>query len=92
MTPGETYVLPLGGVGVRQLYGDWHRIVGNDRRPKDARSSTGTQLIEAGVPTAVVQAMLGHSSIGVTERHYISKVNALRAAAAARFLQAKKAE
>jgi integrase len=76
----------MDGVGVRQLYGDWHRIVGNHRRPKDARSSTGTQLIEAGVPTAIVQAMLGHSSITVTEKHYVNKVNALRTAAAARFM------
>ena len=81
--PDETRVFPFEG-DIRKLYQDWHLIT--DRRPKDCRSSCGTQLIEAGIPTAVVKDFLGHSNIAVTERHYVNATNSLRAAAGVRFL------
>ncbi len=79
--PTETHVLPHTG-DVRRLYDDWHKIT--PRVPKNLRSSTGTQLVEAGTPTAVVQKWLGHSCITTTEKYYVNPTNALWTAAAAR--------
>ena len=82
--PDETYVLPHRG-DARRLYDDWHKIAG-DRVPKNCRSSCGSQLVEVGTPTAVVQKWLGHRCITTTERFYVNSTNALRTAAAARRL------
>ena len=84
-TPMTTRVLPFTG-DVRRLYDDWHRFAGKDRVPKNARSSTGTALIGAGVPTAVVKEPPGHRIIAITQRYYVNPVNMLRAAAEARFM------
>ncbi len=83
--PDEIHVLPHRG-DVRRIYDDWHRIVGGERKIKHCRSSCGSQLVEAGTPTAVVQRWLGHSCITTTERYYVNTTNALRTAAAARRL------
>ena len=83
--PDETHVLPFEG-NVRRIYDDWHLIAGKDRVPKNCRSITGTALIEAGIPTAVVQKWLGHKYITTTEKYYVNPTELLRAAAAARFV------
>ena len=80
--PGEERVLPYDG-DMRRLYSDWHRFAG-DRVPKNCRSSTGSQLVEAGTPTVVVKDFLGHSSVVTTERFYTNTTGALRKAADAR--------
>lgn len=84
-------VLPWPFDTYRQLYTDWHAIqkaagIPAERRyvPKDCRSSCASELIAAGVPTAVVKDFLGHASVTTTERYYINTQPALRAAAAAR--------
>jgi len=64
---------------VRHLYEDWHKFAG-DRVPKNCRSSTGSQMVEAGTPTVVVKDFLGHSSVVITEKHYVNTSGALRKA------------
>jgi integrase len=83
VNPDETHVLPHKG-DVRRFYDDWHKIT--DRVPKNCRSSCGSQLVEGGIPTAVVQKWLGHSCITTTERFYVNPTNALRTAGAVRQL------
>jgi integrase len=80
--PGEKLVLPFTG-SRRGFYSDWHRFAG-DRVPKNCRSSTGSQMVAAGTPTAIVKDWLGHSSIAITEKHYVNTSGTLRAAAEAR--------
>lgn len=71
---------------IRRFYDDWRRIVKaaglpDDIVPKNFRSTTASEMISAGVPTAVVQTMLGHASITTTEGYYINTAGSLRAAA-----------
>jgi integrase len=80
-------VLPWHHDTYRSLYDDWHAIQsaagikeGEHYVPKDFRSSCASELIRAGVPTAVVKDMLGHQHITTTERYYINTKPALRAA------------
>lgn len=80
--PGEERVLPYDG-NLRHIYDDWHKFAG-DRVPKNCRSSTGSQMVAAGTPTVVVKDFLGHSSVVITEKHYLNTSGALRAAAEAR--------
>ena len=80
--PGEECVLPYSG-NLTHLYEDWHKFAG-DRVPKNCRSSCGSQLVEAGVPTFVVKDWLGHSTVTTTETFYVNTAKALWPAAAAR--------
>ena len=80
--PNEEKVLRYDG-NVRHLYDDFHRFAG-DRVPKNCRSSTGSLLVAAGVPTVIVRDFLGHSSVTITEKHYVNTSGTLRAAAEAR--------
>ena len=41
-------------------------------------------MVAAGTPTVVVKDFLGHSSVVITEKHYLNTPGALRAAAEAR--------
>ncbi len=84
-------VLPWPFDTYRRLYVDWHVVqaaagIAEERHyvPKDCRSSCASELIAAGVPTAVVKDFLGHATVTTTERYYINTQPALRAAAAAR--------
>ncbi|PHS02178.1 MAG: hypothetical protein COA78_21755 [Blastopirellula sp.] len=45
------------------------------------RSTCGSELIEAGVPTMVVKDFLGHASVTTTEAFYVNTTTALRPAA-----------
>jgi integrase len=81
--PDEERVLPYDG-NVRHLYEDWHKFAGKNRTPKQFRSTTGSALIEAGTPTVVVKDFLGHSSVVITEKHYVNTSGSLRKAAEAR--------
>lgn len=53
----------------------WRRLLaaaGVPHRPLHAaRATTGSLLMEAGVPTKVVSEILGHSEVQVTEAHYL---------------------
>ena len=80
--PDEDYVLPYSG-DPRNLYSDWHKFAGA-RVPKNGRSTTGSMMAAAGVPTVVIKDFLGHSSVVVTERYYTNTSAALRKAAEAR--------
>jgi integrase len=78
----RVYRLPYPG-DPRNLYSDWHRFAGA-RIPKNGRSTTGSMMALAGVPTVVIKDFLGHSSVVVTERYYTNTIAALRKAAEAR--------
>jgi integrase len=80
--PDEVYVLPYSG-DLRNLYSDWHLFAGK-RVPKNGRSTTGSLMALANVPTVVIKDFLGHSSVVVTERYYTNTTAALRKAAEAR--------
>ena len=56
--PDETHVLPSRG-DARRLYEIGIRLLATGYA-KNCRSSAGTQLIEAGIPTAIAQKWLGH--------------------------------
>lgn len=80
-------VLPWPKKTFRRFYDDWEVIIaaaglpeGTKLIPKHFRSTCGSELIEAGVPTVVVKDMLGHASVTTTESHYINTRASLRAA------------
>ena len=90
-TGARSEVLPWEHDTYRSLYDDWHAIqkaagipAGEHYVPKDFRSSCASELIRAGVPTAVVKDILGHQNITTTERYYINTKPAVRAAMAKR--------
>lgn len=83
--PGDgQLVLPLASEKVRRIYDDWERVcklAGVAVRFKDFRSTCGSELLNSGTPTALVQSVLGHASIATTERYYLSpSQEAMRAA------------
>jgi integrase len=73
---------------IRRIYEDWHaiqKLAGVSFRMKDCRSSAGSSMISAGVPTIVVRQMLGHSTVATTEKFYATPSQAaLRAGSQAR--------
>lgn len=87
----EKLVLPWERATYREMYDDWAVIIkaaglpkGMKPAPKNFRSTCGSELTEAGVPTVVVKDLLGHASVTTTERFYVNTSPALRAAADAR--------
>ncbi|MEQ8787458.1 MAG: site-specific integrase [Pirellulaceae bacterium] len=84
-------VLPWERKTYREFYSDWKVIMkaaglpkGTKVVPKYFRSTCGSELIAAGVPTVVVKDWLGHSTVVTTEAAYINTSGSLRAAAAQR--------
>ena len=84
----DDLILPWEKNTYRAFYDDWKRIVssaglpkGMKPVPKNFRSTCGSELIEAGVPTMVVKDFLGHASVTTTEAFYVNTQNALRPAA-----------
>lgn len=80
--PDEEYVLPHAG-DLRSLYPDWHLFAGK-RVMKNGRSTTGSMMAAAFVPTVVIKDFLGHASVTTTERFYTNTTPTLRKAAEAR--------
>ncbi len=85
---GGERVLPWDKPTYRQFYTDWQRlraaagVVGVV--PKNLRSTTGSEMVAAGVPTLAVKDWLGHSSVVTTERYYCNTYAAVRKAAGQR--------
>jgi integrase len=78
-------VFPWSRATYRQFYEDWERLldaagVGNVV-PKNLRSTTGSEMVAAGVSTMAVKDWLGHSSVTTTEKYYANTGLALRDAA-----------
>lgn len=83
---GGTRVFPWEKTTFRQFYEDWGRLLAagglpDGVVPKNLRSTTGSELVAAGVPTVAVKDWLGHSSVTTTERYYANTGQALRQAA-----------
>lgn len=79
-------VFPYRFTSPRQLHSDWDRIrkqADLSYRLKDYRSTCGSDLAAAGVPTAVVQNWLGHANISTTAKYYTDTRPALRKALSA---------
>ena len=71
----------------RQDWGKWKRLLADagvrDARVHDARHTAGTVLVELGVDIRVVQEILGHSDLRMTQQ-YTQVTSALAKDAAAR--------
>lgn len=71
----------------RHDWAEWKNILDaagiRDLRVHDGRHTTGTLLVESGVPLRVVMEILGHSSMRMTQRytHVASPVAAAAATA-----------
>lgn len=78
-------VFPWPKTTYRQFYDDWKRLLVAagvaDVVPKNLRSTTGAEMVAAGLSTLVVKDWLGHSSVTTTESYYANTEMALRKAA-----------
>ena len=83
-------VLPWPYPNPRSFKTDWDTIIGaagldGDRfTAKDLRSTAASELATRGIPTAVAQAWLGHSTIVTTAKYYTNPTDALVNAARSR--------
>lgn len=59
----------------RRDWAEWKRVLElagvPDRPLHAARATTGSLLMEAGVPDKIIAEILGHSQVQVTQRHYL---------------------
>ncbi|WDI43365.1 tyrosine-type recombinase/integrase [Bremerella sp. P1] len=85
---GSEPILPWTGKDIRAFYFDWDAIadaagIPVDQRPtpQEYRSTCGTELVAAGVPTAEASRYLGHSTSVTTERYYLNAAQSLAGAA-----------
>jgi integrase len=78
--------MPRNGTAITHAFDDAIRTAGLPHlRWHDLRAAHGALLVVAGTDIAVVSKMLGHSSVGVTARHYAGVGDALRREASDRF-------